>query len=133
LGAGLNSLFCVVEMYGWLPYNLPSIKCGERLKMSRIFSQKSSEKAERLEARISVEQKKLFQQAASLQGRTLTEFVIDSVREKAESVIREQELMTLGARDRKVFIHALLAAPAPGKKLRIAAERYLKEKVRGGK
>ena len=94
--------------------------------MSRISSQKSGEKAERLEARISAEQKRLFLQAASLQGRTLTEFVIDSAREKAESVIREQELMTLSARDRKVFIHALLAAPAPGKRLRTAAGRYLK-------
>jgi uncharacterized protein (DUF1778 family) len=94
--------------------------------MGRSSRQKSNGKASRLEARISSEQKELFQRAANFQGRTLTEFVIDSVREKAESVIQDQELITLSARDRKVFINALLSAPFRNKKLRIAAERYLK-------
>ena len=96
--------------------------------MNRSSRYKSCERAERLEARISAEQKDLFQRAASLQGRTLTEFVIDSVREKAESVVREQELITLSAMDRKIFVNALLAVPDPSKKLRNAAERYLKRK-----
>jgi uncharacterized protein (DUF1778 family) len=96
--------------------------------MNRSSRYKSGERAERLEARISSEQKGLLQRAASLQGRTLTEFVIESAREKAESVIREQELITLTARDRKIFVNALLAVPVPSKELRNAAEHYLKRK-----
>ena len=96
--------------------------------MNRPFRPRAVEKTDRFEARISAEQKELFQTAANLQGRTLTEFVIDSAREKAESIIREQELIALSARDRKVFIDALLAVPVPSKRLRTAAERYLRIK-----
>jgi hypothetical protein len=45
---------------------------------------------ERLEARISRDQKALFQRAAELQGRTLTDFVIAGVHEAAVRVIEER-------------------------------------------
>ena len=81
-------------------------------------------KAARLEARISPEQKRLFERAADLQGRTLTEFVIRSTQEAAREAIREHELMSLTARDTKAFVKALLKPPAPSARLKRAAERY---------
>jgi uncharacterized protein (DUF1778 family) len=41
-------------------------------------------KNERLEARITKEQKEIFQRAAELQGRTLTDFVISSLMNAAK-------------------------------------------------
>jgi uncharacterized protein (DUF1778 family) len=96
--------------------------------MSHSSQQKTNQKTERLEARISAEQKELFQRAANIQGRKLTEFIIDSAREKAECIVRDQELIYLSARDRKVFIDALLAVSSPNERLRTAADRYRKVK-----
>ena len=49
-------------------------------------------KVERLEARISPEQKQLFERAADLQGRSLTEFVVRSTQEAAQEAIRDHNL-----------------------------------------
>jgi len=85
-------------------------------------SQKS--KIARLEARITLEQKGLISRAAELQGRSLTDFVVACACETATRTVREHETMTLSARDRKVFVAALLHAPAPALRLRKAARRY---------
>ena len=81
-------------------------------------------KPERLEARISSEQKELLQRAADIQGRTLTDFIISTLQDAAIRAIQEHEMMILSLQDRKVFIEALLNPPSPSAKLRAAAIRY---------
>jgi len=81
-------------------------------------------KTARLEARVSAEEKKLFQHAAALQGRSLTEFLVTSAHEAARKAVQEHEILELSARDRKAFVSALLKPPAPGKRLKKAAQRY---------
>ena len=81
-------------------------------------------KVARLEARISPEQKRLFERAAELQGRTLTEFVVRSTLEAAQEAVRENELMSLTARDTKALVSALLKPPVPSVRLKRAAKRY---------
>jgi uncharacterized protein (DUF1778 family) len=49
----------------------------------------------RLEARVSAAQKNLFQQAAALSGRTLSEFVVASAQDAARRVIAEHESIRL--------------------------------------
>jgi len=83
-------------------------------------------RSERLEARISSEQKALFLRAAELQGRTLTDFVIASVHESAVKAIAELEAIRLTAADSRAFAEALLHPREPVPELRIAAERYRK-------
>lgn len=95
---------------------------GTATKKSKVRTERS--KIERLEARITKEQKELFQRAADIQGRTLTDFVITSVLDAAKRAIQEHEMITLSARDREVFVEALLNPPAPNEKLRAAAQRY---------
>ena len=82
---------------------------------------------ERLEARISPEQKELLVEAARLRGQTLSDFVVGSAQEAARQTIQEYQVMTLSRRDRNVFVQALLEAPAPNAALRKAAERYREE------
>ncbi len=81
-------------------------------------------KAARLEARITDDQKALFQHAADLSGRSLTDFVVSSVQEAAARTVREREVLTLSGVDRQVFLDALLNPPPPSKRLRKAASRY---------
>ena len=69
---------------------------------------KSNYKSERLEARITTEQKRQFQHAANLMGRTITDFVISSLQEAATKIIREHEVIKLSIRDQKAFIQTLL-------------------------
>lgn len=81
----------------------------------------------RLEARISVEQKTVLQQAAALSGRTLSEFVVASAQEAASRVIQEHETIRLSRTEQIAFVTALLNPPAPNKRLRQAAAAYRKQ------
>lgn len=96
--------------------------------MASLRTHKASDrdiaKKERLEARITTDQKTLFLRAATLTGRSLTDFVVASAQEKAMSTVREYDAMTLSARDTAAFVSALLNPPAPGARLRKAARRY---------
>lgn len=88
------------------------------------ITESQSPKTARLEARITEEQKELFSKAATLLGRSLSDFVVTCVHETATRTIREHEVMTLSAREREVFVSALLNPPEPGARLRKAARRY---------
>lgn len=87
-------------------------------------SKTKSFRSERLEARITLEQKDLLARAAALLGRSLTDFVVTAAYETATRTVREHDAMILSDRDRKVFVNALLNPPAPGARLRKAARRY---------
>ncbi len=79
---------------------------------------------QRLEARISSEQKLFFKRAASLRGISLTDFMIDAMQEAAVKAVEQHELMTLNARESKLFIDALLNPPEPNEALQFATRRY---------
>ena len=91
-------------------------------------SGRDSAKKERLEARITPDQKDLFTRAAAINGLTLTSFVIASAQEKAVTTVRDYEAITLSDNDRKVFVDALLNPPEPSEALRDAA-RLHKQRV----
>lgn len=82
------------------------------------------QRPERLEARISHEEKQLLQRAADLRGQTLSGFLIESARRAAEETIRERTIITLSERDSRVFLDALLHPEPAGPRLRAAAGRY---------
>lgn len=81
-------------------------------------------RAERLEARISRSQKDLFQRAAQLQGRTLTDFVVSAAQDAAVRTIEEMQIIRLSAQDSRAFAEAMLRRRKPSQKLREAARRY---------
>lgn len=82
-------------------------------------------RSERLEARVSREQKELFQRAAEAQGRSLTDFVITSVHEAAVRAIDEAQAIRLTAEESRRFAEALLEPREPTDDLRAAARRYI--------
>ena len=84
----------------------------------------TSEKAERLEARVSQKQKKLIQHAADLAGRSLTDFILGASQEAANKVIREHEVITLTVQESKHFVNVLINPPTPNSALQKAAKRY---------
>lgn len=82
------------------------------------------QRSERVEARVTVEQKKLIERAAALEGRSLTDFLLSSAQAAAADTIARHELLKLTPDDQDVFVAALLNPPAPNKALRAAVARY---------
>jgi uncharacterized protein (DUF1778 family) len=79
----------------------------------------------RFDAKIPKAQKQLFEYAASLGGfRTLTDFIINAVQEKANTIIREHQTILASEKDGEVFFDTLMNPPGPNQKIRDAAERY---------
>jgi uncharacterized protein (DUF1778 family) len=83
-----------------------------------------SRKQQRLEARITPDQKRLIERAAELRGTTVTEFVIASAQQAAADTIKDFEVLTLRDQARKVFVNAILNPPLPNETARAAARRY---------
>lgn len=78
----------------------------------------------RLEARLSPEVKALVQRAADLEGRTITDFVVASVKAEACRVIEQHTRLNLSLEDSQDFVHAVLHPPLPNAALEAAATRY---------
>jgi uncharacterized protein (DUF1778 family) len=79
---------------------------------------------ERLEARLTPEQKKHIEHAARIRGTSISDFVVLSADDAAVRTIREHEVLTLNERAREVFANALLHPPVPGARLLAGAKRY---------
>jgi uncharacterized protein (DUF1778 family) len=86
----------------------------------------SSARNDRLEARVSAEQKDLFLRAAELQGRTLTDFVIASVHDAAVRTVEDMQSIKLTAQESRAFVDSRLNPRAPSPRLKAAAQRYIK-------
>ncbi|MFP4182013.1 MAG: DUF1778 domain-containing protein [Thiohalospira sp.] len=98
--------------------------------MSEKHRMDKSHRTERLEARMTAEQKALLMRAAELGGRSLTDFVLQAAQEAARETIREHEAtsaMVLGEQDRQAFVAALMEDAEPGDRLKTAAQRYRQE------
>ena len=83
-------------------------------------------KMERLEARVSKDLKMLLERAAGIQGRSLTDFVVEAAREAAARTVEHAQLIKLTAKDQHIFIQALLEPYQAPQRLRAAASRYKK-------
>ena len=79
---------------------------------------------ERLETRVSAEEKALLQRAASLENRSVTDFIRSSARAAAVETIRRYETITLSAQDSAEFVEALMNPPAPSVHLQAAAQAH---------
>ena len=83
-----------------------------------------AETTERLEARITPDQKDLFKRAASLRGVTLTDFVVSSVHEAAVKTLEATHVLEFSRRDQQAFVDALLNPEPPNERLIAAAKRH---------
>ena len=84
----------------------------------------SNSRGARLEARVSSAQKDLFQRAAALTGRTLSELVVESTQEAATRIVQAHEIIQLTRSEQVSFVAALLNPPPAGARLRDAVASY---------
>jgi uncharacterized protein (DUF1778 family) len=81
-------------------------------------------RAERLEARVTAEQKRLIEHAAALQGRSVTDFVLTSLQDAARRAIEEHQHLALSLRDSQAFVEALVEPEPVNGRLRDTVRRY---------
>ena len=81
-------------------------------------------RGERLETRITPDQKRLIEHAAALQGRTLTDFVLTSVHDAARRAIEEHQHLSLSVRDSEAFVKALTEPQPVNDRLRETIRLY---------
>jgi uncharacterized protein (DUF1778 family) len=92
-----------------------------------VKRQQRLRKDQRLEARVTPDQKRLIERAAELRGSTVTDFVVVSAQQAAADTIRGFETLVLRDQARDVFINAILNPPSPNDAARAAAQRYKTE------
>jgi uncharacterized protein (DUF1778 family) len=85
----------------------------------------------RFDARLNEDQRTLIQRAADLEGRTMTDFVLQSAQAAAERTIQERAMLILSARGTETFVDAILRPAQPGTVLRSAAREYKRRMGRG--
>jgi uncharacterized protein (DUF1778 family) len=94
-------------------------------------SPKNPKATARFDTRLTGEQKRLFEQAAHLEGyKSLSEFVIHVVQEAAHEIVTRHNTHLATEKDKEIFFDALLHPPQPAKALTDAVKRYQK-KVQG--
>lgn len=82
-----------------------------------VRSRHSIARRERFAARLTSVQKDLFQRAAELSGRSLTEFVLNAAQTVAEETIRDYQVLELTAREAEAFLAAIENPPRLNPKL----------------
>ena len=87
---------------------------------------------DRIDVRISKEQKELIKYASELSGfKSLSEFIVYCVSSEANKIIMENESILKTIEDKKIFVDAILNPPMPGEGLKKAQEAALKHKING--
>lgn len=81
-------------------------------------------RSERLETRVTLEQKRLIEHAAALQGRSVTDFVLTSVQDAARRAIEEYQHLTLSMRDATAFVDALVEPQPVNDRMHDTIRRY---------
>jgi uncharacterized protein (DUF1778 family) len=84
-------------------------------------------RTERLDARVSREEKEMIETAANLRGTSFSDFVRLVTKEAALKTIREHEVLTLSDKSKRVFVEALLHPPKPNARAVAVARRFREE------
>ena len=78
----------------------------------------------RVEARIAPEALAIVKRAAEIQGRSVSEFIVDAAQEAAHRTIEETSIIRLSVEDQRLIADAIMNPPAPNDALRRAFEAH---------
>ena len=82
----------------------------------------------RFDTRLSRDKKLIIERAAILGGyRSLSDFVVSTVYERAQMIIQQSETILASQRDNEIFFNALVNPPEPNDALTSAAIQYKKK------
>jgi uncharacterized protein (DUF1778 family) len=82
-------------------------------------------KERRLELRLTADQRKNLEEAAAMQGLSISSYLLNSSLLKAQQDLAANRGMLIGHEDQAKIMQALAHPPAPNARLRKAAKAYL--------
>ena len=88
------------------------------------MAQTDTIRSERINLRLSETAKRRIEQAASVEGKTLSAFIVASALENADKTARRHETITLAREDATRFFNALSDPPPPNDRLRAALKEH---------
>ena len=88
------------------------------------MAQTDTVRSERINLRLSEPAKRRIEQAASVEGKTVSAFIVSSALENAEKTVRRHETIALAREDATRFFEALSNPPPPNDCLRAALEEH---------
>ena len=80
--------------------------------------------SERINLRLSGTAKRRIEQAASVEGKTVSAFIVSSALENAEKTVRHHDTIALAREDATRFFDALADPPTPNDRLRAAFKEH---------
>lgn len=84
---------------------------------------------DRIDVRISKDQKELFKRASMISGfKNLSEYILYCVNKESKSLLIEENKLLKNEEDKRIFFHALTNPPSPNDRLKQARLTYLKIK-----
>ncbi len=88
------------------------------------MGQTAAKRTERLDARVTKEEKRVIETAAHLRGVSVTDLLRTTVTDAASRIIREREVLTLSEQERRIFVESLMNPPQPNQAALAAAKRF---------
>lgn len=111
-------------MYGIVPYMVDYVTLHKNVLYILENSDMSATlKKERIDLRLTNDDKSLIEDAAALSNLTISQFMLASASRRAEEVIEEHRRMKLNETSWNLVMDAISNPPAPNAKLRNAARR----------
>ena len=88
------------------------------------MAQTDAVRSERINLRLSETAKRRIERAASVEGKTVSAFIVSSALENAEKTVRRHETIALAREDAARFFGALSDPPPPNDRFRAALEEH---------
>ena len=88
------------------------------------MAQTNTVRSERINLRLSETAKRRIEHAASVEGKTVSAFIVSSALENAEKTVRRHETIALAREDAARFFDSLAYPPPPNDRLRAALEEH---------
>ena len=85
---------------------------------------RTAQRQDRISIRLSPQSKRKLERAAAYADKTLTDFVVDVALQKADAIVRENEVIALNPEEWERFQELLLNPPAPNERLQRALEEH---------
>lgn len=94
---------------------------------TRATRAKANKRSERIELRVDEDTKNLFLRAAESKGVLISEFIRETVTQKAMEVVNLMDILSLNDEARSQFLEALENPPEPNSRLRDEYRKYLEQ------
>jgi uncharacterized protein (DUF1778 family) len=103
-----------IEVYALLTY----------IRVERFAMPRTAQRPDRISLRVGRDAKRKLERAAAYSDKTLTDFIIDVALQRADAIVRQNEVITLTRAEWDRFQDMLLNPPEPNKRLKKALAEH---------